>query len=249
MRFCNDGLSGVQSAQGESKTACYLLLQLLLLLLLFSRPYPAWPTSIHSSLSSIQLLISYHFILPCTASHFFSFTQVKCDGRPNGCRNCERLQLDCVGDNGLAAGRATPMSLRKIRTYRSCKSCRLSKTKCNGDRPKCSRCTAKKTECVYDGGSAPRWARNLDRGSRTASTEGSRSKSRELAIAMLEASDEADAQDDTPMTSIGSAEPLKLGEISGSKKPLGSAQSVASIEPSGSDILSWYVPIWWHDLI
>ncbi|KAH0526309.1 hypothetical protein TsFJ059_009653 [Trichoderma semiorbis] len=167
--------------------------------------------------------------------------KVKCDGRPNGCRNCERLQLDCVGDNGLAAGRATPMSLRKIRTYRSCKSCRLSKTKCNGDRPKCSRCTAKKTECVYDGGSAPRWARNLDRGSRTASTEGSRSKSRELAIAMLEASDEADAQDDTPMTSIGSAEPLKLGDISGSKKPLGSAQSVASIEPSGSDILSWLV--------
>ncbi|KAF3076141.1 hypothetical protein CFAM422_001094 [Trichoderma lentiforme] len=168
--------------------------------------------------------------------------KVKCDGRPNGCRNCERLQLDCVGDNGLAAGRATPMSLRKIRTYRSCKSCRLSKTKCNGDRPKCSRCAAKKTECVYDGGSAPRWARNLDRGSRTASTEGSRSKSRELAIAMLEASDEADAQDDdTPMTSIGSAEPLKLGEISGSKKPLGSAQSVASIEPSGSDILSWLV--------
>ncbi|KAK4085536.1 transcriptional regulator family: Fungal Specific TF [Trichoderma aggressivum f. europaeum] len=164
--------------------------------------------------------------------------KVKCDGRPNGCRNCERLQLDCVGDNGLAAGRATPMSLRKIRTYRSCKSCRLSKTKCNGDRPKCSRCAAKKTECVYDGGSAPRWARNLDRGSRTASTEGSRSKSRELAIAMLEASDEADAQDDTPMTSIGSAEPLKLGDITGSKA-LGSARSVASIEPSGSDILSW----------
>ncbi|EHK17645.1 uncharacterized protein TRIVIDRAFT_42822 [Trichoderma virens Gv29-8] len=103
--------------------------------------------------------------------------KVKCDGRPNGCRNCERLQLDCVGDNGLAAGRTTPMALRKIRTYRSCKSCRLSKTKCNGDRPKCSRCTAKKTECVYDGGSAPRWARNLDQGSRTASTEGSRSKS------------------------------------------------------------------------
>ncbi|KAK0760919.1 hypothetical protein N5P37_005860 [Trichoderma harzianum] len=177
-----------------------------------------------------KLLTSFSFLL-----------QVKCDGRPNGCRNCERLQLDCVGDNGLAAGRATPMSLRKIRTYRSCKSCRLSKTKCNGDRPKCSRCTAKKTECIYDGGSAPRWARNLDRGSRTASTEGSRSKSRELAIAMLEASDEVDAQDDTPMTSIGSAEPLKLGEISGSKKPLGSAQSVASIEPSGSDILSWLV--------
>lgn len=128
------------------------------------------------------------------------------------------------------------MALRKIRTYRSCKSCRLSKTKCNGDRPKCSRCTAKKTECVYDGGSAPRWARNLDHGSRT---EGSRSKSRELAIAALaEGSDEAEnPQLATPLTSNGSAEPQMPGEV----PALGSLQSVASIEPSGSDVLSWYV--------
>lgn len=170
--------------------------------------------------------------------------QVKCDGRPNGCRNCERLQLDCVGDNGQAAGRATPVALRKIRTYRSCKSCRLSKTKCNGDRPKCSRCVAKKTECVYDGGSAPRWARNLDRGSRTASTDGSRSKSRELAMAGVEDGDDdvdehqrQQQQLDTPLTSIGS---LSTDETPGSKG-FGSTRSVASIEPSGSDILSWYV--------
>ncbi|KAL7806023.1 fungal-specific transcription factor domain-containing protein [Trichoderma gracile] len=179
--------------------------------------------------------------------------KVKCDGRPNGCRNCERLQLDCVGDNGQAAGRATPMALRKIRTYRSCKSCRLSKTKCNGDRPKCSRCAAKKTECVYDGGSAPRWARNLDRASRTASTDGSRSKSRELAMAGLEAGDDDDDVDDlvqqrhqqqqqqqqldTPLTSIGSQ---TTDETPGSKA-FGSTRSVASIEPSGSDILSWLV--------
>lgn len=142
-----------------------------------------------------------------------------------------------MGDNGLAAGRIAPMTLRKIRTYRSCKSCRLSKTKCNGDRPKCSRCTAKKTECIYDGGSAPRWARNLDRGSRTASIEGSRSKSRELAaIAVLDGSDDADGQLNTPSTSHGSAEPQKPGET-----PFGSAPSVASIEPSNSDLLSWYV--------
>lgn len=166
--------------------------------------------------------------------------KVKCDGRPNGCRNCERLQLDCVGDNGLTASRNTPVALRKIRTYRSCKSCRLSKTKCNGDRPKCSRCTAKKTECVYDGGSAPRWARNLDHGARA---EGSRSKSRELAaIAVLaEGSDEAEnPQLATPLTSNGSAEPQIPGEAPGLNGPE-SLQSVASIEPSGSDILSWLV--------
>ncbi|KAG6007069.1 hypothetical protein E4U54_000067 [Claviceps lovelessii] len=94
--------------------------------------------------------------------------RVKCDGRPNGCRNCERLQLECVAGDGstmLAGSRtsSSPISLRKIRTYRSCQSCRLSKTKCNGDRPKCSRCSAKLIQCVYDGGAAPRWTRNLNK--------------------------------------------------------------------------------------
>ncbi|KAG5992193.1 hypothetical protein E4U43_003829, partial [Claviceps pusilla] len=94
--------------------------------------------------------------------------QVKCDGRPNGCRNCERLQLECVAGDGstmLAGSRtsSSPISLRKIRTYRSCQSCRLSKTKCNGDRPKCSRCSAKLIQCVYDGCAAPRWTRNLNK--------------------------------------------------------------------------------------
>ncbi|ATY65349.1 Fungal transcriptional regulatory [Cordyceps militaris] len=104
--------------------------------------------------------------------------KVKCDGRPNGCRNCERLQLDCVADDGTPASAASSAAaastvkrsssasaaaLKKIRTYRSCNACRLSKTKCDGDRPKCGRCTVKKVDCVYDGGSAPRWTRNLDR--------------------------------------------------------------------------------------
>ncbi|KAG6000381.1 hypothetical protein E4U21_005544 [Claviceps maximensis] len=94
--------------------------------------------------------------------------KVKCDGRPNGCRNCERLQLECVaGDGSMLQGgsrtSSSPTSLRKIRTYRSCQSCRLSKTKCNGNRPKCSRCSAKLIQCVYNGGSAPRWTRNLNK--------------------------------------------------------------------------------------
>ncbi|OAA64151.1 Fungal transcriptional regulatory protein [Akanthomyces lecanii RCEF 1005] len=96
--------------------------------------------------------------------------KVKCDGRPNGCRNCERLQLECVADDGTAAAAAikrsasaSAVALKKIRTYRSCNACRLSKTKCDGDRPKCGRCAAKKVDCVYDGGAAPRWTRNLDR--------------------------------------------------------------------------------------
>lgn len=56
--------------------------------------------------------------------------------------------------------------MRRLRTYRSCQSCRLSKTKCDGDRPKCSRCEAKRVQCVYNGGAAPRWTRNLDKSKR-----------------------------------------------------------------------------------
>jgi hypothetical protein len=100
--------------------------------------------------------------------------QVKCDGRPNGCRNCERLQLECVDDDGSRSGSrrgSVPVSLRKIRTYRSCTGCRISKTKCDGDRPRCSRCCARNLECQYDGGSAPRWARNLSKAPTSGSTE------------------------------------------------------------------------------
>ncbi|UKZ79434.1 hypothetical protein TrVFT333_007189 [Trichoderma virens FT-333] len=226
--------------QGQGPTSGRPAGRLAMLPSLISRAHGFWHRWRRAGLEEFFAIFSgpgWRYTMGCRVCRA---RKVKCDGRPNGCRNCERLQLDCVGDNGLAAGRTTPMALRKIRTYRSCKSCRLSKTKCNGDRPKCSRCTAKKTECVYDGGSAPRWARNLDQGSRTASTEGSRSKSRELAIALLEGSDEIDAQHDTSMTSNGSSEPLKLGEMPG-PKGLGSAHSVASIEPSGSDILSWLI--------
>ncbi|KAK5997596.1 putative transcriptional regulatory protein [Cladobotryum mycophilum] len=168
--------------------------------------------------------------------------KVKCDGRPNGCRNCERLQLECVGDNGTPTGsRATPVSLRKIRTYRSCTSCRLSKTKCNGDRPKCSRCAAKKTECVYDGGAAPRWAKNLDRAGRnvSASTEESRSKSRELTAA-VPAVMEDDAMDLEREAEDAVAELSRPGETPGPAH-LASTHSVASIEPLGTDLFSWLV--------
>ncbi|KAM5353832.1 hypothetical protein ACJ41O_000482 [Fusarium nematophilum] len=98
--------------------------------------------------------------------------KVKCDGRPNGCRNCERLQLECFDDDGSKSGRrSAPVSLRKIRTYRSCTSCRVSKTKCDGDRPRCSRCCARDLDCEYDGGSAPRWARHLSKAPTSASAE------------------------------------------------------------------------------
>ncbi|RBR26324.1 uncharacterized protein FIESC28_00880 [Fusarium coffeatum] len=121
------------------------------------------------SLSSVN--INRNIIMGCRVCRA---RKVKCDGRPNGCRNCERLQLECVDDDGSKSGSrrgSVPVSLRKIRTYRSCTSCRVSKTKCDGDRPRCSRCCARNLECQYDGGSAPRWARNLSKAPTSGSNE------------------------------------------------------------------------------
>lgn len=60
VRFCNDGLSGVQSAQGESKTACYLLLQLPTTA---AAILPALPSLAHFTLLSLPSSSSYHIIL------------------------------------------------------------------------------------------------------------------------------------------------------------------------------------------
>ncbi|RCI10967.1 hypothetical protein L249_5296 [Ophiocordyceps polyrhachis-furcata BCC 54312] len=89
--------------------------------------------------------------------------KVKCDGRPNGCRNCQRLQLDCDEGGGGGGGGSNSAPVPKMRTYRSCQSCRLSKTKCSGSRPRCGRCVAKAIECLYDGDSVPRWTTSLRR--------------------------------------------------------------------------------------
>ncbi|PHH68221.1 hypothetical protein CDD80_171 [Ophiocordyceps camponoti-rufipedis] len=50
-----------------------------------------------------------------------------------------------------------------MRTYRSCQSCRLSKTKCSGSRPRCARCANKALDCLYDGEASPRWTSSLGR--------------------------------------------------------------------------------------
>ena len=171
--------------------------------------------------------------------------QVKCDGRPNGCRNCERLQLDCVGDSGVPGGhRSSPVALRKIRTYRSCANCRLSKTKCNGDRPKCSRCAAKNLECAYDGGTTPRWARNLndvttgDAGSGSHPNDASDDLGAETELGDDGGlNQEADGQSDAPMRPLSSGRPSSAeGDVS----------MAMAIDEPGADALSWYVrpPVW-----
>lgn len=83
------------------------------------------------------------------------------------CGNCARLRLDCSGyatsPNALSQELAEypRESSKGKRTYRSCKACRASKTKCSGERPTCRRCQAKEFNCIYPVSSQPEWIRRV----------------------------------------------------------------------------------------
>ncbi|KAF1940089.1 hypothetical protein EJ02DRAFT_407277 [Clathrospora elynae] len=95
--------------------------------------------------------------------------KVKCDERPNGCLNCEKLQLDCVQDGVVSTARKRPsttfepvVGIKRKRTFRSCVQCRDSKVKCSGERPKCNRCQQRRTTCVYDAEqNEPAWVQSI----------------------------------------------------------------------------------------
>jgi len=95
-------------------------------------------------------------------------SQVKCDERPNGCLNCERLQLNCVQNGALTNGvkrsnaALEPLGIKRKRTFRSCVACRDSKVKCSGERPTCTRCAQRMTTCVYDAETnEPAWVQSI----------------------------------------------------------------------------------------
>ncbi|KAL3433362.1 fungal-specific transcription factor domain-containing protein [Aspergillus tetrazonus] len=90
---------------------------------------------------------------------FCSFLQVKCDERPEGCANCERLQLECSGYGRSAVQRSGTRRAR--RTYRSCTNCRLRRAKCSGERPACMRCRSRHLECQYGDNVEPAWSQRL----------------------------------------------------------------------------------------
>ncbi|KAH8724439.1 fungal-specific transcription factor domain-containing protein [Phaeosphaeriaceae sp. PMI808] len=95
--------------------------------------------------------------------------KVKCDERSNGCLNCERLQLDCVQHGQVASALKRPgtgvepiIGIKRKRTFRSCVPCRESKVKCSGERPKCNRCSQRRTSCVYDAETnEPAWVQSI----------------------------------------------------------------------------------------
>lgn len=74
------------------------------------------------------------------------WVQVKCDERPNGCANCEKLHLECSGyQRQEQASRAHGGK----RTYRSCARCRLARIKCSGQRPACAACRENNVLCTF----------------------------------------------------------------------------------------------------
>ncbi|KAL2833694.1 hypothetical protein BDW59DRAFT_168788 [Aspergillus cavernicola] len=87
--------------------------------------------------------------------------KVKCDERPGGCANCERLQLECSG-YGRSTTRHSIARSRAKRTYRSCAECRSGRAKCSGERPACSRCRGKRIECQYGDNAEPVWSQRLE---------------------------------------------------------------------------------------
>jgi hypothetical protein len=102
-------------------------------------------------------------VVPSGYFAFANLAQVKCDERPNGCLNCERLELTCVqhGSDPPLESPTTPRAITGIkrkRTFRVCIPCRQSKIKCTGERPVCSRCRQKSIACAYDADAAePAW--------------------------------------------------------------------------------------------
>ncbi|VUC24396.1 unnamed protein product [Clonostachys rosea] len=77
--------------------------------------------------------------------------KVKCDERPNGCANCEKLHLECSGYQRAS----NPVKGGGKRTYRSCNNCRLARCKCSGDRPVCVACRENNLQCSYENTAKP----------------------------------------------------------------------------------------------
>ncbi|RDW84021.1 uncharacterized protein DSM5745_04347 [Aspergillus mulundensis] len=114
-----------------------------------------WRAASYSSTSSVETSDPE----PDAKSVVPESSQVKCDERPNGCANCERVSVECPGYGRPIVRRSdTP---RARRTYRSCADCRLRRVRCSGERPACSRCRDKQLQCHYLDNSEPAWAQRL----------------------------------------------------------------------------------------
>ncbi|ETS73204.1 hypothetical protein PFICI_15149 [Pestalotiopsis fici W106-1] len=78
--------------------------------------------------------------------------KVKCDGRQDVCRNCERLEFECSFQQ-QSRGQPTAQYAAKLperrRRMQACLSCRSKKIRCLGELPECSNCSKKGLSCNY----------------------------------------------------------------------------------------------------
>jgi hypothetical protein len=100
--------------------------------------------------------------------------QVKCDERPDGCANCERLSIACSPAEGNSQ-RSSPSSsvtnheilteagIDRRRAFRACEACRSAKTRCTAELPRCHRCINRSLECLYLHKAAPQWVNRTRR--------------------------------------------------------------------------------------
>ncbi|KAH8900621.1 hypothetical protein GQ53DRAFT_675392, partial [Thozetella sp. PMI_491] len=85
--------------------------------------------------------------------------KVRCDGRPELCLRCEKLGLQCIQEGSplLPPGPSdansnsdlTQAGHKRLRIPIACESCRKKKLKCDAQRPACSSCVRKQTQCLY----------------------------------------------------------------------------------------------------
>jgi hypothetical protein len=95
------------------------------------------------------------------------YTQVKCDGSPIRCRNCERLDLTCsfsnlgipdtsheqgidsLGEKSRDLTSYTYAGTQRKRVQRACTACQSQKQRCSAEKPTCKRCLSRGFICQY----------------------------------------------------------------------------------------------------
>lgn len=111
---------------------------------------------------------------------YFATLKVRCDGRQDVCRNCERLGFECSFQQlSQPPGQYVLKPPEPRRRTQACSQCHLKKTRCLGELPSCSNCTRKGRKCTYPRtrkqGQGPGSGSGSGQGSSTAAADGSES--------------------------------------------------------------------------
>ncbi|RYO80119.1 hypothetical protein DL766_001561 [Monosporascus sp. MC13-8B] len=76
--------------------------------------------------------------------------KVRCDGRRDGCGNCERLSFECsFRQLKQSSGHYVLKPPEPRRRTQACTQCHIKKTRCLGELPSCSNCVRKGRGCTY----------------------------------------------------------------------------------------------------